>query len=67
MEWKRIIEALDEAGIKADIASNEPFCDWVRESCPTLGVGLPPAAEEPGGIVKTRQTLEANGVAFIVD
>ncbi len=63
IDWSGIHAALVQVGFNG-VITNEPFCDLVRNECPALGDGLPPAAEEPGGILKTRETLETVGFTF---
>ncbi len=64
IEWPAVVAALNEAGVEAD-ATYEPFCKTVREKNSALGKGLPAPVDEPGGIVTTRQTLEASGMQIV--
>ncbi len=65
LDWAAIMAALQENVMDGRSATNEPFCDLVRGHSPELGDGLPPAVQEPGGMITTRETLEQNGVRII--
>ena len=60
-----ILTGLKEVGVDGCVATNEPFCALVRQSCAPLGAGLPDPVEEPDGMNITRQMLEKNGVEII--
>ncbi len=65
IDWAAIIAALIERGYDNLTATNEPFCQVVRDNCAPLGEGLPPAVSEPGGMTTTRETLERCGVTIV--
>ncbi|OGJ59777.1 hypothetical protein A2881_00715 [Candidatus Peribacteria bacterium RIFCSPHIGHO2_01_FULL_55_13] len=65
VDWQEVIEALQEVDINELVATNEPFCQLVRDECPPLAEGLPSAVDEPGGMIATRQMLEGLGVMFM--
>lgn len=65
VNWRAVISALKDAGLNGLTATNEPFCQVVRDNCPPLGEGLPPAVSEPGGMITTRETLEKCGVTIL--
>lgn len=62
LNWQAICSTLTEDACYTGIATNEPFCDTVRKNVPALGEGLPPAVAEPGGIIKTAETITAAGL-----
>ncbi len=65
VEWRPVVDTLHDEGVDNLGCANEPFCALVRLNCSELGDGLPPPVDEPGGMVTTRKTLEANGVTIL--
>jgi hypothetical protein len=64
VQWRPVVETFQEVGVDNLACANEPFCELVRLKCSELGDGLPPPVDEPGGMVTTRQTLQASGVTI---
>lgn len=64
IQWREIVAALKEVGLNNLTTTYEPFCADVRAACPPLGVGLPAAVDEPGGIVQTFRHLSRQGIQF---
>lgn len=56
-----VVAALKAVGY-GGIATNEPFCEEVRQAAPELGEGLPPAMPEPAGLQMTADNLKKFGL-----
>jgi sugar phosphate isomerase/epimerase len=65
VNWQEFVTTCKAVGLNDRMAGYEPFSQTVRDNCPPLGVGLPPAVEEPAGMIFAKQTLEAAGMNFV--